>query len=280
MKLRVQVKRYQVVGDPVAHSLSPRIHAAFAEQTGVAMEYRAARVSAGTLHSYLDALPDTVHGLNVTVPLKREAFDHCAHCSGAARRARAVNTLLRCQAGWRGENTDGSGLVCDLEGDSSLGLSGRHVVIFGAGGAVCGILGALVDAGVSRISIVNRTRTTAQRLAEWFGSNVIGLGLEQIDELAHHSLLINATSAGWSGAAIQFPKALFNGVEQAYDLSYGNAAAAFLARAREAGVPRCADGRGMLLQQAALSFVLWHGVLPDTNPVRRRLDQWLAHSAS
>jgi len=270
------MQTFQVIGDPVDHSLSPLIHGAFAEQLGLDLPYTAQRVPGGSLRTYLAALPDHVLGLNVTLPLKGEAYAASTGHSADARRAQSVNTLTRTEGGWLGDNTDGAGLVRDLDSNQGFVLAGRHILVLGAGGAVRGIVGPLLDAGVARITVVNRTRATADRVAAQFGAGVIAHSMQRLDEITGHALLINATSAGWSTASVTYPRSLFFGVELAYDLSYGGAAIAFLARARDCGVQQCTDGRGMLVEQAAASFRLWHGVMPDTEDVRQRVDARLA----
>lgn len=252
--------RYALIGNPVAHSQSPRIHAEFARATGQDMEY-------GLLESPLDGFRATVErfragggkGLNVTLPFKQEAFALCSSVSERARLAQAVNTLVL-ETGF-GDNTDGIGLVRDLS--QNLHYAFNSVLLLGAGGAAQGVVGPLREAGASRVVIANRTVSRAQALAERF-PGVIGTGYDGLRGQAF-DLVINATSAGLADEAPPLPPGLLRSGVLAYDMVYGRETR-FLAAARKAGA-RTADGLGMLVEQAAESFFLWRGVRPQTRPV-------------
>ena len=252
--------RYAIIGNPVAHSKSPEIHAAFARAAGQDLDYT-------RIEAPLDGFAATVErlragggkGANVTLPFKHEAFNLCTRVSERARAARAVNTLVL-ESGF-GDNTDGIGLVRDLAGN--LRFSFRSVLLLGAGGAAQGVVGALLEAGATRLLIANRTVAKARALAERFP----GVGACGYDALGGEAfdLIINATSAGLAGEAPPLPPALLRGKVLAYDMVYGRDTP-FLAAARAAGV-RVSDGLGMLVEQAAESFFLWRGVRPQTQPV-------------
>jgi shikimate dehydrogenase len=277
------VPRYGVVGNPVAHSLSPQIHAAFAAQTGMPIDYR--RVLAP-----LDAFADTLEhfaaaggrGLNVTVPFKLAAYLACARLSERARRAGAVNWLTREDDGWVGDNTDGSGLVRDLERivrGSTHRLDGRLLVV-GAGGAARGILGPLLAHGPARCVVVNRTIARAESLLDAFPDGAIAaadfetLGDEAFD------LVVNATSASLDDVPLPLSHAVFADGALAYDLMYGARPTRFMRDARAAGAATVVDGLGMLVEQAAESFHLWRGAQPQTEPVLATLRAQLATASS
>ncbi len=261
------MQRYAVFGSPIAHSQSPRIHAAFAKQCGIAMDYVA--IEAGPADFAAKLAASGVHGANITLPLKEDAFALCRETSERARRAGAVNTLI-CQGDhWRGDNTDGSGLVRDLTERHGLDLRERRVLLLGAGGAARGVAPGLLDAGVHALFVANRTAARAEALVDALGepARVHARSLEDLDRLGEFDLLINATSATRGGALPPLPMALAGLRSAAVDLSYREAAVPFLAWARAAGCSHAVDGLGMLVEQAAESFLLWHGVRPETGPV-------------
>ena len=264
--------RYAVIGHPVAHSKSPAIHAAFAQQTRQDLTYE-------RLLAPLDGFRATVErfaaeggmGLNVTIPFKREAFGVAAAITERARLAGAVNTLRRSGDAWHADNTDGVGLVRDLVDNLGVTLRGRAIAILGAGGAARGIVKPLFDAGAASIAIGNRTMGKATEIATQFGP------FGRIEALAPDAIgarrcevVINATSLGLGGAAIDafpFDAGVVAPGAFAYDLIYSDAETAFMRWARAHGASRAADGLGMLVEQAAESFAIWRGVRPDTKPV-------------
>ncbi len=263
--------RYAVFGQPIAHSQSPRIHAAFAKAQGIALDYRAIEASPQDFAAALEAFAaDGGVGANVTLPHKEAAFALCATTTSRAQRAGAVNTLLRKGERWHGDNTDGIGLVRDLTGRHGLDLRGRRVLLLGAGGAARGVAPALLDAGILELVVVNRSPERADALADAMNEpgRAISAYWDALRELGDFELVINATSAGrGEGGAFQLPLSLVNSLTTAVDLNYGEAAIAFLAWARAASCRNSFDGLGMLVEQAAESFQLWHGVRPDTNEV-------------
>jgi shikimate dehydrogenase len=258
--------RYAVIGNPVAHSKSPWIHAEFARATGEDIEY-------GRIEAPLDGFTPAVElfraaggkGLNVTLPFKHEAFGFCKRVSERARLAQAVNTIVL-DKGF-GDNTDGVGLVRDISQNLQLELKDRSVLLLGAGGAAQGVVGALLEAGVAPLVIANRTVSKAKALAERFkGASACGydaLGREPFD------VVINATSAGLTDEAPPLPQKLLGKGMLAYDMVYGRETP-FLAAARRAGARAC-DGLGMLVEQAAESFFIWRGVRPQARPVLAKL---------
>ena len=263
--------KYCVFGNPIGHSKSPIIHAAFAHQTGQDIEYRAILAPTDGFADAVDAfIAEGGKGANVTLPLKEAAFALCASTSERAQRAGAVNTLIRNDGQWRGDNTDGIGLVRDLTGRLSLDLRGRRALLLGAGGSARGVAPALLDAGVSELIIVNRTAERADALADALGDPERAHSRYWDDAGAEgdYALIVNATSASRDGTTeFTLPFQLANSRTLAVDLNYGEAAIPFLAWARAANCRDVVDGLGMLVEQAAASFELWHGVRPDTAPV-------------
>ncbi|WP_339843257.1 shikimate dehydrogenase [uncultured Halopseudomonas sp.] len=267
--------RYAVIGNPIGHSKSPHIHRMFGEQTGEAISYEALLAPlddfAGTLHSFLaDGL-----GVNVTVPFKEQAWALVGRHTPAAERAGAVNTIQRLSDGsLLGDNTDGKGLVRDIEHNAGLALAGLKILLVGAGGAARGVVQPLLAAGPSQLCIVNRTVSKAEELAALFADQgpVSAAGFQWIEEPV--DLIINATSASLAGDLPDIsPNLIRPGHTWCYDMMYANEPTAFNRWAAEHGAARCLDGLGMLVEQAAEAFLLWRGVRPDTAPVLAALRQ-------
>ncbi|MFP4263474.1 MAG: shikimate dehydrogenase [Halomonas sp.] len=267
--------RYCVFGHPVAHSKSPLIHAAFAEQTGEAIEYTAIEAPlddfAGAWRAFV---AEGGRGANVTVPFKEEAFRLCDTLSARARRAGAVNTLILGGNGLTyGDTTDGIGLVRDLERHGVV-LAGARILVLGAGGAVRGVLEPLLAAGPASLLVANRTAGKAERLAADFADlgGIEGGGFDAV--AGPFDLVINGTSASLAGDLPPLPDDLFAPGATAHDMMYGAEPTVFLRWAAERGA-RALDGLGMLVEQAAESFFQWRGRRPETAPVRERLRQAL-----
>ncbi|MBL8507635.1 MAG: shikimate dehydrogenase [Chitinimonas sp.] len=263
--------RYAVIGNPVAHSKSPLIHAAFARQTGQKLVYE-------RLEAPLDGFVDTAaqflamggSGCNVTVPFKEEAFRFANLLSDRAELAGAVNTLWLDDEGVVGDNTDGAGLVADLLLHTPL--AGKRILLLGAGGAARGVIAPLLDEEPASLCIANRSADKAVALAGHFAElgEVAGMGLAGLDGQSF-DLVINATSASLAGASLPLPASLWQAGPVAYDMMYGAQETPFLAQARAAGVQQRLDGLGMLVAQAAEAFYLWRGIRPDTAPVLAEL---------
>ena len=268
------VIRLAVFGQPVAHSLSPRIHAEFARQLGLHVDYRAIEASPQTFPQQVrDLAAAGGRGCNVTVPLKHAAWTLATRYSDRAARAQAANTLLF-DGDIFADNTDGQGLVNDLLSVPGGHIAGARVCLLGAGGAAAGVLAALLRAQPDRIVIANRTLSRADELV----SRHADLGPVQScvpGEIARQGpfdLLINATSQGHGGAAPLLEPGWFTPGALCYDLNYGEAAAP-LRRACSAAQIGYSDGLGMLVHQAALSFTLWTGRTPAVAPVLEGLRQ-------
>ncbi len=270
-----KIAHYGVIGSPIAHSLSPHIHALFARQTDQAMTYRAIEVAGDALARDLPELfRQGMAGLNVTVPHKLNAATLCAEISHNAQRAGAVNTLVqRADGSLYGDTTDGAGLVYDLTRNLALTLKGASVLIIGAGGSVFSVLGALLDEQPARVVVANRTRATADRLVAKFQAdgNVTSSGLDSIPDVAY-DLVINATSATLDGEVPPIPPGVVRDAH-CYDLMYGANGTPFTGWCMEKGARALSTGIGMLIEQAALSFEIWRGVRPDTAAVRSALEK-------
>ncbi len=256
------MKKFAVIGNPIAHSRSPEIHLAFAKQTGIALSYE--RILAP-----LDSFEGVVHhffeqdgrGLNITVPFKEEAFALCHELTERAQAARAVNTLWMEKSHLYGDNTDGEGLVNAIT-QLKWPLNQGRISILGAGGAARGVILALSKAGASEIVIANRTVTRAAALVNDLRSFLTQTTLQSctLEHLAgHFDIIINATSASLNDDGITLPAALT--FDHAYDMAYGKSTR-FIEQAIQRGA-QTADGLSMLIGQAAEAFFVWHGVKPD-----------------
>ena len=259
---------YAVFGHPVGHSLSPRIHRMFAEETAQQIEYQRREPP---LDGFADALQafreEGGHGANVTVPFKEEAWSLAEQRSERAERAGAVNTLV-CGETLYGDNTDGEGLINDLRNNLGVGLAGKRILMVGAGGAARGVLGPLLAEQPASLVVANRTADRAQVLAKAFDDigNIEGCGL---DALAgeRFEVVINATSSGLDGEVPDLPESIVSDGATAYDMLYGAEPTPFLRWAERHGAFRIRDGLGMLVEQAAGAFELWRHIRPGTEAV-------------
>ncbi len=265
--------RYGVVGNPVSHSWSPRIHELFAAQLGLRLRYE--RILADSAN-FASTVRDFQHsggsGLNITLPFKEQAARLADTLSPTATRTGAANTLLfRADGGIHGENTDGAGLVRDLNRHGLL-TPGQRILIVGAGGAARGIIPALLAATSLSLVLANRTPERAERLAADF-QPLGALSHCPLSEVAARRCegIINATSASLSGAPPALPAPLFRHLQWGYDLAYAQTPTPFLHLLETHKVAHRHDGLGMLVEQAAESFLLWHGVRPNTPPILQSL---------
>jgi shikimate dehydrogenase len=268
--------RYAVFGNPIGHSKSPRIHALFAAQTGQDISYEAILADVDGFPAAVEAFTakDTgqAKGANVTVPFKEEAFRLATRRTPRADAAGAVNTLSFDAGALIGDNTDGAGLVRDLKINLGCEPAGRRILLLGAGGAARGVILPLLLENPAELVIANRTEETAVRLAFDFsrlpgcavGVKPDGIGFAGLAGRTF-DLIINATSAGLSGAVLPVPTSVFAPRCVAYEMVYGRETP-FMDQAQAAGA-RVADGLGMLVEQAAEAFFIWRGVRPQTSPV-------------
>ena len=271
--------RYAVVGNPIEHSKSPQIHNRFASMLGQKLSYQTMLVEIGEFEPEAKRFfSEGGRGLNVTVPFKQEAWSLATELSDRARLAGAVNTLFLNQQGLIcGDNTDGVGMVRDLEINYDARLKGKRILILGAGGAVRGVLAPVLATEPKSLTIVNRTAEKAEQLAEDFShlGPVNGGGYSQLD--GAFDLVINGTSASLQGELPPLPENLLADGAWCYDMMYGNGPTPFMTWA-EANGGKALDGLGMLVEQAAESFLIWRGVRPDTSPVIAEIRQQLESS--
>jgi shikimate dehydrogenase len=262
------------MGHPVKHSWSPFIHGMFAKQLGHQLQYRLIDVApdrfrAQALRFFLDG----GHGLNITIPHKQAAAELVNELAPRAQRAGAVNTMaMRGPNQLFGDNTDGVGLLADLERNLFVEIAGQRILILGAGGATRGILEPLLERRPAQILIANRTPERARDLASQFAGAgpITGCGFPEIPRQAF-DLIVNATSLSLDGAVPPVPSAVFGSSTVAYDLAYAKGETAFTRHALERGVSRAYRGWGMLVEQAAEAYQIWHGVRPQTRHVRELL---------
>ena len=269
--------RYAVIGNPVAHSLSPEIHARFAREAGEAISYSRLLVPEGAFAEHARRFFDEgARGANVTLPFKEDAWRFAQRASARAARAGAANFLAREGDAIVADNTDGAGLVADLVGNLGIALEGARILVLGAGGAARGVLGPLLERAPRRVVIANRTVARAQDLAARFrGAGAVEAVAMDAIPAEDFDLVLNATSGGTRGEAVELPAHVPGRGAFAYDMAYGAAARPFLARAAAAGARGC-DGLGMLVEQAAESFFLWRGKRPRTAALLAELRQRLA----
>jgi len=273
--------RLAIVGNPVAHSRSPQIHARFAAASGHAVEYVRIESPLDQFVATVRAFADSgARGCNVTVPFKGEAFAACTRLSDRARRAQAVNTIAFEADGWFGDNTDGAGLVRDIELNAGVPLRGKRVLVLGAGGAAAGALDPLLAAQPAALVVANRTPAKAQALVERFAASAARLDVPLSATALEtpgtaFDVLINATAASLQAAVPPLPQGTLTPGALALDMMYGAATLPFLRWARAQGAV-ARDGLGMLVEQASEAYFVWLGVRPGTFQVltelRREVD--------
>jgi shikimate dehydrogenase len=262
-------KHYVVIGNPVAHSKSPLIHTAFAQQTGQDVCYeRLLAPLDGFVNAVRNFQAEGGNGANVTVPFKEAAWQLADTMTPRARLAGAANTLVFTDLGIHADNTDGVGLVTDIQKNLGYALAGRRVLVMGAGGAARGVIAPILAALPAFVVIANRTMAKAEALRTLFtpfgiveAANYQALAGMQFD------CVINATSASLAGQVIDLPDALFATGSLVYDMMYAVQPTPFMQYAQQHGAAQVADGLGMLVEQAAVAFYLWQGVMPDTHTV-------------
>jgi len=268
-----EVPRFAVMGNPIAHSKSPRIHTSFGEQCGIALEYTAIQVDVGGFEQAVDGFKASGgRGLNVTVPFKSEAFDYADELSDDARIAGAVNTLVFADGEpVRGPNPAGSGLVRDIQEVLGVSLQSKRVLVIGAGGATRGVIKPIVDQGPKSLVIANRTPDRAAAVASdlnpHLAMTVTGCGLDDVAG-ERFDIVINATAASLEGAIPDIDSSVVDGADLVYDMMYAAEPTAFLRWGEAHGAQQIADGLGMLVEQAADAFALWLGQRPLTEALR------------
>ena len=275
-------ERYAVIGNPVSHSRSPFIHARFAEQTGEPIEYTHLLAPVDAFVPHVRAFMEAGGcGLNVTVPFKLQAHALASTLSPRAAAAGAVNTLRFDADGIHGDNTDGFGLVRDIEVNLATPLRGARILLLGAGGAARGVVLPMLERSPHTLTIVNRTAAKASTLVDQFsaaaraaGCRLAGGNASAIEPGAY-DVIINATAGSLDAALPEFDDGASGSATLAYDMMYGAQPTVFMQHAQTLGA-RAADGLGMLVEQAAESFYLWRGVRPEGAPVLAELRRMLA----
>lgn len=273
MVTRSMSDQYAVLGNPIKHSLSPKIHASFAAQTGQDISYEALEAPVDGFTAFVGELhKQGFGGLNVTLPFKEEAAQLAESLSERAQLAAAVNTLIRTENGWQGDNTDGAGILRDLTHNLALDLTDKRILLVGAGGASRGVVAPLLSANPALLHIVNRTAEKATALATHFQhlGVVSGGGLDSTDNLPY-DLVINATSASLSGKLPELNTNVIAAETSCYDMMYSKTGTAFMQWAEQQGAQLSVDGLGMLVEQAAESFSIWRGIRPDTTEAMEML---------
>ena len=270
IRLAPSIDNYGVMGAPIAHSLSPQIHAAFAAQCGHELHYQAILVEHGQFKkTVMEFRMQGGKGLNITLPFKNEAWRIADHTSVHAQCAKAVNTIHFDDSNRIiGDNTDGIGWVRDVTQNHGLSIKGRRFLLLGAGGAICGLLKPLLDEQPANVMIVNRTLARARALANRFArqDNLSVSGFEAVPPIDEVDLIVNGTSASLQDALPPLPYTDLTDV-CCYDLAYAKTSTRFVKWAVACGAEVALDGMGMLVEQAAESYRIWHGVRPQTTEV-------------
>lgn len=256
---------YAVMGNPISHSLSPIIHQLFAQQTGLTLTYEKIQIDLPQFeHQVTEFFAQGGRGLNITLPCKQRAFAMAVEITPRCREARAANTLWMQAGQLHADNTDGIGLLRDL--NRHVSIKEKRILLLGAGGAARGVLGLLLAANPMQLTIANRTLANAQALQQDF-PKIHPCTFADLEN-RHYDVVINATSASLAGENLTLPESLIATKPFCYDLVYSKEGpTAFVAWARSHG---CAavDGLGMLIEQAAEAFFIWHGVMPNTTVIK------------
>lgn len=265
--------KYVVFGNPIAQSKSPYIHTLFARQTAQAMTYTAQLAPVdGFKAAAADFFASGGRGCNITAPFKEDAYQYASQLTERAKLAGAVNTLKKLDDGViLGDNTDGEGLVQDLL-QNQVELAGKRILLIGAGGAARGVILPILAQQPEQLVVTNRTLAKAEQLAELFSGygNIDAVALEALEE-PNFDVIINSTSAGLSGQLPGISEALIKPAVTCYDMVYGPKLTAFNQWARDLGAGKTLDGLGMLVGQAAESFMLWRGIRPGAKQVKNEL---------
>ena len=270
----VALNKYLVLGNPIDHSLSPQIHQFFAQESGLVISYGKHLVPPESFNETIDFLVDSGHvGFNITVPFKEDAYKRVDTSDDIASEAQAVNTIrVDGEGQLHGFNTDGIGLTRDLVHRHGISVCNSDILILGAGGATRGVIGPLLDEKPNSLAVTNRSKEKGEDLVHRFSkrfphSNLYFRDMKELD--GSYDLVINATSIGLSGAFDLLGENVVMG-KICYDLSYGSGAS-FATWARSVGAATSVDGLGMLVEQAAESFLIWHGHRPDTDDLYEQL---------
>ena len=261
------IKKFAVIGSPIDHSLSPKIHSIFAKELGIEITYEAIKVEPIHFDTSVNRLFDEGYaGLNVTLPLKELAFNYADELTEDSNLSGSVNTLWKEDGTIHGDSTDGRGLVRDLQ-ERKINLKNKEIVILGAGGSAKAIIPSLLKEDPKRISIGNRTFSKAEQLIESFSSSKNKMNLFKMSENLNFKpdIIVNSTSAGIKNENIELPRDLLSKDIYVYDLSYSFEDTPFIKLVKSRGIEKYHDGIGMLIHQASLSFQIWNNQAPNTN---------------
>ena len=267
------IKKFAVIGSPIDHSLSPKIHSIFAKELGIEITYEAIKVEPMHFDSSVNRLFDEGYaGLNVTLPLKELAFNFADELTEDSNLSGSVNTLWKEDGTIHGDSTDGRGLVRDLQ-ERKINLKNKEIVILGAGGSAKAIIPSLLKEDPKRISIGNRTFVKAEKLVESFSSSKNKMNLFEMSENLNFKpdIIVNSTSAGIKNEDIELPADILSKDAYVYDLSYSLEDTPFIKLVKSRGIEKYHDGIGMLIHQAALSFKIWNNQTPNTNISKAQL---------
>lgn len=273
------INRYTVIGQPIAHSLSPVVHQLFGELTQRRVQYTRTEATPETFaDTVIEWQQSGARGCNVTAPFKELAVDVCDRLNSNAQQAGSVNTIHMHRDGSRvGHNTDGLGLVADIVSNQRRSLESRRILILGAGGAARGVMGPLLETRPACLHVANRTASRAEHLASMFQDlgPVSGAGLDSLDQQPTFDVIINATTLSMNGDMPPLPDSLLSHESLAYDMTYGRQDTPFMNWGKACGATAC-NGLGMLVEQAAESFLIWEGVRPKTRLAFPRLREMLS----
>ena len=263
------MKKFAVVGSPISHSVSPKIHAEFARSLNLELSYKAIEVNKDEFTKKLRRLfENNYDGLNVTLPLKELAYSLADEVSQIGRESGAVNTLWKEKGKIFADSTDGKGLIEDLL-NNQISLKDSSLVILGAGGAARSILPSVLSLQPKRLTLLNRTLEKSNALVDQFKARGVQIQALPMDEIPEGNLsgVINATSAGVIGEDLLLNQRIFKKADWSYDLNYSKETTNFNQLAKDSGIEVCLDGLGMLVSQAAISFKIWTGKEPSVNRV-------------
>jgi len=273
------INRYTVIGQPIAHSLSPVVHQLFGDLTQRKVKYTRTEATPETFESIvLDWQRSGAKGCNITAPFKELAVTVCQRMAPNAKRAGSVNTIeMHRDGALVGHNTDGAGLVADIVVNKRRVLKDSRILLLGAGGAARGVIAPLLDAGPTMLHVANRTNAKADTLASLFSDMgpVSASGYEALGDMAAFDVMINATSLSLNGEMPPLPNGLVGSQTLAYDMTYAKQDTVFMSWSRSRGADT-SSGLGMLVEQAAESFFIWEGVRPKTRMVYPRLRELLS----
>ena len=266
------MNKYAVIGSPIDHSLSPQIHSIFAQEADIEISYEAIEVNKENFKIKVDELLNKGYlGLNVTLPIKEEAFNYAEVKSENASLSESVNTLSFLHSSIYGHTTDGDGLLADLS-DKGFVLESSSTVLLGAGGSAKSIIPSLLSKKPKHLFLINRTREKAENLVNRYKTHFPQIELlEELDNEISVDIVINSTSAGTLGEDIFLPENLFNSKPKVYALAYSKSETPFTLRAKNEGSREVYDGLGMLIHQAALSFEIWNRFKPSTKGIEKKI---------